>query len=1026
MNVMPVTLFSALLVSAPAHAKMPKADFQIQLDEYAIQLMAFPFPSGLHVIFQEEHSQPIVAVTSVIDHGSEADPIGMEGIAHVVEHLAFRAKHGDLPKTMDLIKQLGGGFNASTSVDWTNYMTIAPRDALEALLAIEARRMKDGVANVTEKDVALEVEIARNELRMRYENAAIGSAWDKLGKLLYPEGHPYTRSTIGSHESLSNINLAAVQKFVKDNYVPPDTTMVVVGDFELKEAFGLLLKAFEQDLDLLMSPEDAATFNAITDLDEQRVFLDQWVKGLGDYIQAHAGQGAKKRVLCDQRDDPPMPTSQEPIRVKGMVDEETVVTAWSTPGAYCGGDMVALSAANQLTNYIYNTITPFWEFGEEDQTLDGLGCFYSGEEYFGSVICYVEPSKHYGGEKLAEKVGDSLYLQWDREAYNKIEWYRGFVDWSFGNSKAGGMSYLLSGVDEVSSLYGRATATAMDAHFTGDVRYFSRAMQEISNVQLSQIQQFGQDWITRDRMVTVIVEPMDEEERARREAAARAGEEGEADYHATSRDDKLKTLFSLAEMAPERIAAQAITPDRSAMREITLDNGLDVIIFPYGDAPLVRAALVLGAASPEGQFGLNWFAEELHQRGTNLSGVQNIMAVAGSYYTSSSGTSDVLEVAGASGNLGALLTKLRAETEQIDWKMADKGELLRDKIGGVTSRSKNKPENWASRFHDAHLFPNHQYGRWADTAYYENMKNWGLEEVQTWTRTKLQPANAKLVVVGKIADLDAAEQTIRGFFEDWQPANGIKVGPTGKTSIPNQQSDRHVFLYDKPIATQVDITASCQVAPWTSETYMDAKITGAVLSERAWRRLRENAGVTYGAYAYVDSKSNGANALHIAGLFQNDAAEFALSTILDILEQGASGDVDADLLANSKWEHARKMVLSQQSGDQMASTLVSALSSGRGLDYLDNLPKYISEVSKEDLIRTLAPCQGHETISVIGPLEYIEPAAKNLGLPYEVVDWENEYRSMLSEKDLKKYLKSLEKEEKAKAKKAAKEAAEAG
>ena len=41
----------------------------------------------------------------------------------------------------------GGSINASTSVDWTNYMTIAPRDTLVPLLRIEALRLKNGVAN---------------------------------------------------------------------------------------------------------------------------------------------------------------------------------------------------------------------------------------------------------------------------------------------------------------------------------------------------------------------------------------------------------------------------------------------------------------------------------------------------------------------------------------------------------------------------------------------------------------------------------------------------------------------------------------------------------------------------------------------------------------------------------------------------------------------------------------------------------------------------------------------------------------
>jgi zinc protease len=292
-------LLSSLLMTAPAEAaKVPTANYQLQLDNYEIQLVSYPFPSGLNVVFQEEHSQPVVAVTSVIDSGAENDQPGREGIAHVIEHLMFRAQHGDLPKNMDLIKQLGGSFNASTWTDWTNYMTIAPRDALDALLAIEARRMKDGLANVTEEDVKLEVEIARNEKRMRDENGALGDAFRVAGQLLYPEGHPYTRSVIGSHDSLSAITLADAQEYVAQHYVPEKTTIVIVGDFKLSEGFGILMKAWEQDLDLLMSPTDASKYRALASQKERDAFLDTWVGSLGEYIQANAGQGATKRVDC--------------------------------------------------------------------------------------------------------------------------------------------------------------------------------------------------------------------------------------------------------------------------------------------------------------------------------------------------------------------------------------------------------------------------------------------------------------------------------------------------------------------------------------------------------------------------------------------------------------------------------------------------------------------------------------------------------------------------------------------------------
>ena len=72
--------------------------------------------------------------------------------------------------------------------------------------------------------------------------------------------HPYARSTIGSHETLSNINLEKVQEYIEDNYRPANTTIVVVGDFDLKDAGNLIFEGFEGAEELLMAPEDAEKF----------------------------------------------------------------------------------------------------------------------------------------------------------------------------------------------------------------------------------------------------------------------------------------------------------------------------------------------------------------------------------------------------------------------------------------------------------------------------------------------------------------------------------------------------------------------------------------------------------------------------------------------------------------------------------------------------------------------------------------------------------------------------------------------
>ena len=70
-HLLALPLIGALAQPAQA-ADRPK--LELQLDDYSLQTRDFCFASGLRVSFQEDHSQPMVSVTSVIDRGADADP----------------------------------------------------------------------------------------------------------------------------------------------------------------------------------------------------------------------------------------------------------------------------------------------------------------------------------------------------------------------------------------------------------------------------------------------------------------------------------------------------------------------------------------------------------------------------------------------------------------------------------------------------------------------------------------------------------------------------------------------------------------------------------------------------------------------------------------------------------------------------------------------------------------------------------------------------------------------------------------
>lgn len=996
--------------------KIPEANYQLQLDPYDLQLSDYRFPSGLRILFQSERTQPVVAITSVIDRGSEYDQEGVDGIAHVLEHLAFRANHGGI-KNWDLISQMGGTINASTSVDWTNYMTIAPRDALVPLLRLEALRMQDGIKGVTEQDVTTESEIARNELRMRYENAAVSAAMEVIGSQLYPEGHPYARSTIGNHETLSNINLEKAQEYISNNYRPENTTIVVVGDFDLTDAGNLIFEAFEGSEELLMAPEDAEEFLKLTDANEQIKYLNDWgPQKLNPYFAEAAKEEYPARVDCSKRAKPPAPTvpyTKEIPRIQGMTETTTAVLAWSLPGGYCEDQPTMQMSASLLTNYIYQTVVPSWEYGKEDASVDGIGCFLNPEEYYSTLLCFIEQGTgDYSAEDLVEKAADSLYLQTQKYDPNMIN---SFVEWNFNYARSQGMASLLQSVDSVSDLFsGRATATAMYTHFTGDPRYFTANMNSVNQVTPAATQEVAAKYIKRDRMVAVIVEPMDEEERERREAAARKDSRSEEvkQYHGAKDEDRYKSLYTADKVNKGMIDAQLVTPDLSDLHRFTLSNGLEVAILPYGDAPLVRVGLAvkgdLSGAEPK---GINRMAE--YSLGIGDKSKENLLAVAGFM----SGSDTTITVAGSSGNLDALLNKMRwmIEPTNHEWTNTPYRKKQAKKWAKSVKSSSKYEDTWASRYLYETLYPDHSFGYWMKPDDYLVMQTWDETLLKNWIYSKWQPANAELIIVGKI-DAKEAETLVRQYFNSWEYAGEGEVRSIGEVTIPTKTPKRTVFVFDKPIATQTQVNLACQID--TKDKFDDrarAQIVGEVLSQMAWRKLREEAGITYGAGAYADIYKSGAGQLYMTSLVQNDATGFAVQTMFDIIEAGSKGEVSEQGIADAKLSKAREYVLNQQSGQQMLSRLM-----GTGMENFDFFDKYgdqLASASKDDFPELLTKCKGQEVVTLVGPAKLIEPQLKENNIKYEVVDWEKERRALLTEKERKKEDKKKAKAEKKKKKK---------
>jgi zinc protease len=190
--------------------------------------------NGLQVVFLEDHSTPIVHAEIWYHVGSKNERPGRTGFAHLFEHMMFKGSKNVEPEGHpSWISSVGGQSNAYTNEDSTVFWETFPAQYLPLVLWLEADRLAS--LRIEEKVFQTEREVVKNERRMRVENQPYG----RLNEIVYDQAfkvHPYKHPTIGSMQDLEAASIEDVRDFFRTYYVPNNATLVLVGDFDTKEA----------------------------------------------------------------------------------------------------------------------------------------------------------------------------------------------------------------------------------------------------------------------------------------------------------------------------------------------------------------------------------------------------------------------------------------------------------------------------------------------------------------------------------------------------------------------------------------------------------------------------------------------------------------------------------------------------------------------------------------------------------------------------------------------------------------------
>ncbi len=241
----------------------------------------FTLPNGLKFILLEDHSVPIANFMTYANVGGSDERIGIYGISHFLEHMAFKGtsevgtknyqaekklfakmdaifekilvekgsmnpdekKIKDLEKELEKLKEEAAtfvvdnefinllerqgatGMNAGTSKDATIYFYSLPSNKVELWAYLESSRFTDPIF----REFYRERGVIQEERRVVIENTPVGKMLERILSLAFT-AHPYSISIVGPMSNLDNVTRADMIHYFKTNYAARNIVIGVAGD----------------------------------------------------------------------------------------------------------------------------------------------------------------------------------------------------------------------------------------------------------------------------------------------------------------------------------------------------------------------------------------------------------------------------------------------------------------------------------------------------------------------------------------------------------------------------------------------------------------------------------------------------------------------------------------------------------------------------------------------------------------------------------------------------------------------------
>lgn len=793
----PIFALLIVLISSCSLSESSNKEFKIEYEKFTLD-------NGLEVVLHEDHSDPIVAVATLMHVGSNREKPGRTGFAHFFEHMSFNDSE-NVPRGANrkMIPEWGGSRNGGTWSDGTIYYEVVPKDAFEKILWIDSDRFGYMINTVTQDALEAEKQVVKNEKRQRVDNAPYGYTDEIIRKNLYPEGHPYSWTVIGSLPDLQAATLDDVKEFYDQYYGAENATLVIAGDIDVAKTKELVQQWFGE---IRKGPAVDKPTRMTVSLEDSRSL----------YFEDNFAKLPELRMI--------FPTIEE-------YNEDTY----------------ALNVLGQLLSG--SKKSPLYQvIVEEKKLAPNASTYQSSSEIAGEFVFRVRGNSGVDLDDVKSAIEVGL-AQFEANGIDEKDLQR---------IKAELETNLYQGV---STVLNKAFQLVQDNEFIGDPSYISKTAKLTQAVTAEDVMRVYNKYIKGQNYIMTSVVPA-----GQLELAVEGGNEAEVYIEEIVADvaSENTSRGEVAEYEKTPSKYDRSEPDFGELPLLnapevwtsSLDNGLQIFGIENNELPLVYFDLTLKGGhfqDPIDKAGVASLLSDLMIEGTKTktpAELEEAIGLLGASINIYSG-SEELRIAGSclARNFDETFELMEEILLEPRWDEVEFDRIKQALVTQLKGREASPTAIASTVFNKLAYGPNHILG-YPTSGTLETAENITLDDLQQFYETNFSPSVSNFHIAGNV-NQSKVLNTVSSLNDSWESKDVELVS----YDLPEINNAGKLYFIDFPGAKQSvlyvgQLSISGMNDDFNEVGYANEKIGGGS-SGQLFQTLRIEKGYTYSAYSFV-------------------------------------------------------------------------------------------------------------------------------------------------------------------------------